>query len=55
MSENRKYYFLKLKEDFFEQDTIVLLESLKDGILYSNILTRINRKRFCNSSTFQVQ
>ena len=20
MSENRKYYFLKLKEDFFEQD-----------------------------------
>ena len=28
MAENRKYYFLKLKEDFFEQDTIVLLESL---------------------------
>ncbi len=22
MSENRKYYFLKLKEDFFEQDTM---------------------------------
>lgn len=29
MAENRKYYFLKLKEDFFEQDAIVLLESLK--------------------------
>lgn len=31
MSENRKYYFLKLKEDFFEQDTIVLLESPSHG------------------------
>ena len=45
MAENRKYYFLKLKEDFFEQDTIVLLESLKDGILYSNILMKMYLKR----------
>ena len=44
MSENRKYYFLKLKEDFFEQHTIVLLESLKDGILYSNILMKMYLK-----------
>ena len=44
MLENRKYYFLKLKEDFFEQDTIVLLESLKDGILYSNILMKMYLK-----------
>lgn len=44
MAENRKYYFLKLKEDFFEQDTIVLLESLKDGILYSNILMKMYLK-----------
>ena len=44
MSENRKYYFLKLKEDFFDQDTIVLLESLKDGILYSNILMKMYLK-----------
>ncbi len=44
MAENRKYYFLKLKEDFFEQDTIVLLESLKDGVLYSNILMKMYLK-----------
>jgi len=44
MAVNRKYYFLKLKEDFFEQDTIVLLESLKDGILYSNILMKMYLK-----------
>ena len=44
MAENRKYYFLKLKEDFFEQDAIVLLESAKDGILYSNILMKMYLK-----------
>lgn len=44
MSENRKYYFLKLKDDFFEQDTIVLLESMQDGILYSNILMKMYLK-----------
>jgi len=44
MSENRKYYFLKLKDDFFEQDSIVLLESRQDGILYSNILMKMYLK-----------
>ena len=38
MSDNRRYYYLKLKESFFDEDAIVLLESMQDGILYSNIL-----------------
>ena len=38
MSDNRKYYYLKLKENYFDEDAIVLLESMQDGILYSNIL-----------------
>ena len=29
MAENRKYYFLKLKEDFFDQREIVVLEGSK--------------------------
>ena len=37
MSDNRKYYYLKLKENYFDEDAIVLLESMQDGILYSNI------------------
>lgn len=28
MAENRKYYFLKLKEDFFDQREIVVLETV---------------------------
>ena len=34
MSDNRKYYYLKLKENYFDDDSIVLLESMQDGVLY---------------------
>ena len=27
MADNRKYYYLKLKESYFDDDAIVLLES----------------------------
>ena len=32
MADNRKYYYLKLKESYFDEDAIVLLESMQDGI-----------------------
>jgi len=41
MADNKKYYYLKLKENFFESDTMILLESQKDGYLYSNILLKL--------------
>lgn len=41
MSDNKKYYYLKLKENFFESDSMILLESMKDGYLYSNILMKL--------------
>ena len=41
MSENKKYYYLKLKENFFNSDEIVLIENMQDGILYSNILLKL--------------
>lgn len=44
MSVNKKYFFLRLKENYFEQDAIVLLESMPDGILYSNILLKLYLK-----------
>ena len=37
MSDNRNYYYHKLKENYFDEDAIVLLESMQDGILYSNL------------------
>ncbi len=39
--DNTKYYYLRLKEDFFDSDELVYLESLPDGILYSNILLKL--------------
>ena len=44
MSDNRKYYYLKLKENYFDNDSIVLLESMQDGVLYSNILLKLYLK-----------
>ena len=41
MSENRKYYYLKLKENFFTTEKMVILESAQDGLLYSNLLLKI--------------
>ena len=41
MADNKKYYYLKLKENFFESDSMVLLENMKDGYLYSNILLKL--------------
>ena len=37
----KKYYYLKLKETFFNSDEIILIESMKDGMLYSNILLKL--------------
>ena len=48
MSDNRKYYYLKLKENYFDEDAIVLLESMQDGILYSNILLKLYLKSLKN-------
>ena len=52
MADNRKYYYLKLKESYFDDDAIVLLESMPDGILYSNILLKLYLKSLKNGGTF---
>ncbi len=48
MADNKKYYYLKLKENFFDSDSMVLLESMQDGILYSNILMKMYLKSLRN-------
>lgn len=41
MTENKKYYYLKLKDNFFDSDEMKLLESMPDGYKYSNILLKL--------------
>lgn len=47
MTEKR-YYYLKLKEDFFDSDEMKILESMGNGYLYSNILLKMYLKALKN-------
>jgi predicted phage replisome organizer len=44
MSEIKKYYFLKLKDNFFDSGKIRALESMPNGIYYSNLLIKLYLK-----------
>lgn len=41
MADNKKYYYLKLKDNFFDNDEMIILESMPDGYIYSNILLKL--------------
>ena len=41
MADSKQYYYMRLKEDFFDSEEMKLLESLPDGYLYSNILLKL--------------
>lgn len=49
MTDNKKYYYLKLKEDFFDSEDIKILESMENGYLYSNILLKMYLKSLKNN------
>lgn len=44
MADNKKYYYMKLKDNFFESDEMIALQSLKDGYIYSDILLKMYLK-----------
>ena len=41
MSNNKKYYYLKLKENFFDSEEMIILQNMPDGYLYSDILMKL--------------
>lgn len=49
MSDNKKYYYLKLKDNFFDSDEMVILESMPDGYKYSNILLKLYLRSLKNN------
>jgi uncharacterized phage protein (TIGR02220 family)/predicted phage replisome organizer len=44
MADNEKYYYIKLKDSYFEQDNIKVLESMKNGHIYSLIIIKLYLK-----------
>ena len=49
MSDNQKYYYLKLVDNFFDRDEMIILESMPDGYLYSNILLKLYLRSLKNT------
>ena len=41
MSDNKRYYYLRLKENFFDSEEMKIIEGMPDGYLYSNILLKL--------------
>lgn len=41
MSINKKYFYLKLKDTFFDSEEMKLLESMKNGIEYQNLYLKL--------------
>lgn len=44
MADNKKYYYLKLKDNFFDSTEIKVLESMNNGYKYSNLLLKLYLK-----------
>ena len=49
MSDNKKYYYLKLKDTFFDDERIKILESMPNGIYYSNLLLKLYLRSLKNN------
>lgn len=41
MADNTNYYYIRLKDSFFDEESVKILESMPDGYLYSNILLKL--------------
>ena len=54
MSDNKKYYYMRLKENFFESDELLIIESRPNGYIYSNILLKLYLKSLKNNGYLRV-
>jgi predicted phage replisome organizer len=44
LSDSKQYYYLKLKDNYFDQDNIKILESMENGHVYSLIILKMYLK-----------
>ena len=54
MADNQKYYYMRLKEGFYDEDTMKIIESMPDGYLYSNILMKLYLKSLKNNGKLML-
>lgn len=41
MADNKKYYYLKVKDNFYDSEEMIILQNMPDGYLYSDILMKL--------------
>ena len=41
MADNKEYYYLKFKDNFYDREEMIILENMENGYLYSNILLKM--------------
>lgn len=41
MADIKNYYYLKVKDNFYESEEMILLQNMQDGYLYSDILMKL--------------
>lgn len=49
MADNKKYYYLKLKENFYDSEEMIILQNMQDGYLYSDILMKLYLRSLKNN------
>lgn len=49
MSDNKKYYYLKVKDNFYESEEMIILQNMPDGYLYSDILMKLYLRSLKNN------
>lgn len=49
MADVKKYYYLKLKENFYDSEEMILLQNMQDGYLYSDILMKLYLRSLKNN------
>ena len=54
MADNRHYYYIRLKDNFFDSPELQILESQQDGYLYSNILLKLYLKSLKNEGKLRL-
>lgn len=49
MSDSKKYYYLKLKDNFYDSEEMIILQNMTDGYLYSDILMKLYLRSLKNN------
>lgn len=54
MADNKTYYYMRLKENFFDGNELAAIEAMPDGFLYSNILLKMYLKSLRDEGRLMV-